>query len=271
MSHYTVCADIVHGLANCLLQTIASSVTGQIDVAFKEFSDFTLEEKGKIRYISGWVLKRLWEKGRLYINGNITSESKEVRDRIKNEILQCKILNGLMQTYVSLQQSSFCKETLEITESKQYRTGGLTHVSDEAFLFFGQIEERRIKLLNHARLHKLKGDLLSDSLQSIQQDAKLRNQWQQLCDPCRLDITQNDEQKKLAFDKCVTELYKLGTEKYFKMGAGQYLRDFRRDFQWKKKEAHRKKVLMRSHKKALLTDKVQMDSIKSDSSTNKVS
>lgn len=140
MSHYTVCADIVHGLANCLLQTIASSVTGQIDVAFKEFSDFSLEEKGKIRYISGWVLKRLWEKGRLYINGNITSESKEVRDRIKNEILQCKILNGLMQTYVSLQQSSFCKETLEITESKQYRTGGLTHVSDEAFVFFGKIE-----------------------------------------------------------------------------------------------------------------------------------
>ena len=92
ISHYTICADIVHGLANCLLQTIASSVTGQIDVAFREFSDFTLEEKGKIRYISGWVLKRLWEKGRSYINGNITSENKKVRDQVKSEILQCKIL-----------------------------------------------------------------------------------------------------------------------------------------------------------------------------------
>ena len=87
----------------------------------------------------------------------------------------------------------------------------------------------------------------------------------------RLDITQNDENKDLAFDKYVSDLYILGTEKYFKMGAGQYLRNFRRDFQWKKKEAHRKKVLMRSQKEALLSGKVQMDSIKSDTSTNKVS
>ena len=39
------------------------------------------------------------------------------------------------------------------------------------------------------------------------------------------------------------QIYKDVIERYIKMGANQFLRDFRRDFQIKKSTAHRKAVM----------------------------
>ena len=227
------------------------------------------EEKGKIRYVGGWTLRKLQEQARRYINSNISSESKQVRGKLKTEITKSKILNGLLTNSLCLHHSSKFKETLEITDEKQYRTQGLPHISDSAYLFFGKLEERRVKYLNHARLNLLKGDLVSDSLASVQKDEELYGQWCEVCNELKSDLTQNEVEKVTQFNDCVNELYKLATQKYFKMGAGQYLRDFRRDFEWKKSEAHREKVLMKSQKKALQTDKINIDDIRADDSANK--
>ena len=60
--------------------------------------------------------------------------------------------------------------------------------------------------------------------------------------------------------------------RYFKMGAGQFLRDFRRDFRLKKAIAHRKAVLARKEKaKELLRQKVDLAEIKKHKSPNKKS
>ena len=93
--------------------------------------------------------------------------------------------------------------------------------------------------MNHAHLNLLKGDLVSDSLTSVQKDKELYSQWCELCDELKSDLTQNEVQKVTQFNDFVNELYKLETQKYFKMGAGQYLQDFKCDFEWKKSEAHR--------------------------------
>ena len=53
------------------------------------------------------------------------------------------------------------------------------------------------------------------------------------------------------------------------MGAKQYLRDFRRDFEWKKKEALRIKVLQRTQVKQQRERKVTVEEILSDSSPGK--
>ena len=55
------------------------------------------------------------------------------------------------------------------------------------------------------------------------------------------------------------------------MGAGQFLRDFRRDFRLKKAMAHRKAVLARKEKAEELRQKVDLAEIKKDKSPNKKS
>lgn len=55
------------------------------------------------------------------------------------------------------------------------------------------------------------------------------------------------------------------------MGAGQFLRDFRRDFRLKKAMAHRKAVLARKEKAEELRQKVDLAEIKKDKSPKKKS
>ena len=71
-------------------------------------------------------------------------------------------------------------------------------------------------------------------------------------------------------DNLVVKLFKDVVTRYVKMGIGEFMRDFRRDFQLHKTEAHHKKVAERK-KKDLVSSKVTIASIKEDSSANKQS
>lgn len=70
-------------------------------------------------------------------------------------------------------------------------------------------------------------------------------------------------------DNLVVKLFKDVVTRYVKMGVGEFMRDFRKDFQLHKTEAHHKKVAER--KKDLVSSKVTIASIKEDSSANKQS
>jgi hypothetical protein len=62
----------------------------------------------------------------------------------------------------------------------------------------------------------------------------------------------------------VGAIYKEVCERYMKMGAGQFLRDFRRDFHIKKFLAHRKAVMERKEKAREKQMKVQLPEIEQD-------
>lgn len=64
----------------------------------------------------------------------------------------------------------------------------------------------------------------------------------------------------------VLQLYEDVTVRYFKLGAGQFLRDFRREFQLKKAMAHRKAVLARKKKTEEKKMKIEINDIKDDRS-----
>ena len=55
-------------------------------------------------------------------------------------------------------------------------------------------------------------------------------------------------------------------EKYFRMGIGQYIGDFRRDYNVGKTEAHRKRVQEKKIVKERTADKITLKSIKGDNS-----
>lgn len=65
------------------------------------------------------------------------------------------------------------------------------------------------------------------------------------------------------------QIYKDVIERYTKMGANQFLRDFRRDFQIKKSTAHRKAVMERKEKARHKQMKVNLSEIKRDRSHGK--
>ena len=67
----------------------------------------------------------------------------------------------------------------------------------------------------------------------------------------------------------VLKLYAEIAIRYFKMGAGQFLRDFRRDFLLKKAMAHRKAILARKEKAEERRQKVDLAEIKNDKSPMK--
>lgn len=73
-------------------------------------------------------------------------------------------------------------------------------------------------------------------------------------------------------DSCEKEkLIILGdvVDKFFKMGAGQYIRDFRRDFNVEKTEAHRKRVQEKKLVRERVADKITLQVIKDDNSEQK--
>ncbi len=65
------------------------------------------------------------------------------------------------------------------------------------------------------------------------------------------------------------ELFKEIVERYMKMGAGQFLRDFRRDYHLRKSLAHRKAVLQRKEKANERRMKVPLKEIEQDRSPGK--
>ena len=67
----------------------------------------------------------------------------------------------------------------------------------------------------------------------------------------------------------VLELYRDVILRYLRMGVGQFLRDFRKDYQLKKSLAHRKAVLQKKEKADTKKMKVHIPQIEQDKSRNK--
>ena len=65
------------------------------------------------------------------------------------------------------------------------------------------------------------------------------------------------------------ELYREVVLRYFRMGAGQFLRNFRKDYQLQKTLAHRKSILQKKEKANKKKLKVPIPQIEHDASKDK--
>ena len=230
VEHYTVCTDIIYGLGNYFLQILSSDIDEASCIPFVSITETSTENLGKVRYVMGWVLRKIIESSRKYIHDNISSTNQAVRSNIRLRIQQIKLTESMLQSYSSLVINSNFKESLDITWLKQNRTQGLLNVSDQSFLFAVALEEKRVNLLNNSRLNQLKGDLVQNSVEHVLKDDELQNKWKELCDNVKIAI----EIDNSLFKNCVDTLFTKIVKKYFKMGSGEYLRDFRRNAKWKK-------------------------------------
>ena len=259
--HYTCCSEIVFNLATLIWQILASKATGTLTEPFKSLENMSSDEKGKIRYVGGWVFRKVMLKAKRYIEANITSSNLTVREQLMTEIMKVKIIESLIASSLALHEHSEHQDSLKITNEKQNRSQGLINICDNAFLYFMKLEECRINSLTRSKLNILNGDVVIDCMKIVKENRELHELWEHMTGELKFALIDDNSTKVLLFDKCCELLFGELIERYLKMAVGEFLRDFRRDVEWKKAEAHRRKVQMRAEKKEIKADQIKMSVI----------
>ncbi|CAB3981947.1 ATP-dependent DNA helicase PIF1 [Paramuricea clavata] len=166
--------------------------------------------------------------------------------------------NNVIMPFATLSNYTANPETLNVTECHQFRERGLLHISDGAYEFFLSLEQERVNNINLVKLTSHQSNMVDMSIKAVSSNKTLINHFGGLF---HLD---EDEDKGL-----VSELFMEIVERYMKMGAGQFLRDFRRDYHLKKSLAHRKAVLQRKEKANERRMKVHFKQMEQDRSPGK--
>ena len=96
--------------------------------------------------------------------------------------------------------------------------------------------------MTRSKLNILKGDVVIDCMKTVKENGELHELWQHMTGELKFALTDDNSTKVLLFDKCCKLLFGELIERYLKMAVGEFLRDFRRDVEWKKAEAHRRKL-----------------------------
>ena len=194
-----------------------------------------------------------------------------VREQLKHEIMKLKITESLLANSDALHEHSEYQDSLTIIDNKQNRSQRQLDIPDNTLLLFTKLEECRVNLLTRNKLNMLKGDMAINCMAYIRTNVELKNMWQNMLDGSKELFGEENEIKLSLFEKCGDVLFGEVIKAYVKMGIGEFLRDFRGDIEWKKAEAHRKKVQMRTEKKEKKAEKVKIVDIKDDQTPGKKS
>ena len=200
--HYTCCSEMVFNLATLILQILASKATGTLTERFKSLENMSSDEIGKIRYVGGWVFKKVMLKAKRYIEANITSSNLTVREQLMTEVMKVKIVESLIASSLALHEHSEHQDSLKITDEKQNRSQGLLNICDNAFLYFTKHEECRINSLTRSELNILKGDVVIDCMKTVKENRELHELWEHMTGKLKFALTDNNSTKVLLFDKC---------------------------------------------------------------------
>lgn len=266
--HWSCLTDIAFAINATIIHEASKATSDHIPTqapVFVDVNSLPVEMQGKIRYCGGWALAKTRDNFRRYIKENLFSSKESLQGRVKECYVKKKAVDSLSSPSSSIHSSSAFPETLTITDRRQYSKGGLTHITDSAHKFFLALEEKRIQLMNSERLKLCKSNLVSSAMNIAQADNRLLETWNGcLSVSCDEDTTQalTVDLRKDIFDNVV--------ERYFKMGAGQFLRDFRRDNQIQRTEAHRKRVADKAKKDDAKKSKITIQEVKEDKSEGKV-
>ena len=134
--------------------------------------------RSKIRHVGSWAIRKVLNRARKYIQMNVYTNSESTLASVKKQQLICELLeDNVIQPYVELEETSKFPETLEVTEGRQYRQRGLLHISDNAYLFFLELEKKRVKLLNRQILKKEREKMVEVALAELNADETLKTNW----------------------------------------------------------------------------------------------
>lgn len=133
--------------------------------------------RSKIRH-GGRAVRKVLNRARKYIPMNIYTDSELTMASVRKQQLVYELLEEIfIQPFVELEEKSGFLETLEVAEGRQYRQKGLLHISDPAYLFFLELEKKRVKLLNRQILKKERDKMVEVALAELNADETLKTSW----------------------------------------------------------------------------------------------
>ena len=113
--------------------------------------DMSAAGRAKVRHVGGWAIRKVLEKSRRYVRANIWTENPVTMSTVHHSI--CELIEeSLIGSVAVLEQESQHKDTLQVTEARQYRERGLVHIEDAVYRFFMFLEKQRVHLLNDGML-----------------------------------------------------------------------------------------------------------------------
>ena len=109
---------------------------------------------------------------------NKNSEASKTRDQLKKEMGMLDLLNNnIVIPYTVIEKCSVYPETLNVTESRQYRERGLLHISDSSHEFFLLLEQERVNHINLQMFSLLKVDMVDESIRDVLKNESLKNKF----------------------------------------------------------------------------------------------
>ena len=151
----------------------------------QEVVTFDVEEmpdagKAKVRHVGGWAIRKVLEKSRRFVRSNIHTENVETMRSVRRHHAICELIEeSLVGSLSVLEQASQHKETLQVTEARQYRERGLIHIEDAAYRFFMALESQRVQLLNDQAMRQDRANMVQVAYQKLKSNAELKSKWEQ--------------------------------------------------------------------------------------------
>ncbi|KAJ7391192.1 hypothetical protein OS493_019323 [Desmophyllum pertusum] len=146
---------------------------------------FNVEEmpaagRAKVRHVGGWAIRKVLEKSRKYVRENIHSENAETMNSVHRHHDICEVIEeSLVGSLAMLERESLHKDTLQVTEARQYRERGLIHIEDAVYEFFMTLEGVRVLLLNNEMMRKEKANMAEMAYQQLMENRELKLKWEE--------------------------------------------------------------------------------------------
>ncbi|CAC5396937.1 PIF1 [Mytilus coruscus] len=227
--------------------------------------------KGKLRYISGYVLAKLKYTLSKKIRNSLYVKGKET-DLARYQF-EMDIFNSLTCSYDELNMSTTEGDTLLETKRKQNDRESLTNVSDVTFNFFQKLEIVCREKFTHSRLVDTGKYLFSSVKEEVLRNYDLFENWikcvvssrNQPIEDQNEDISNILSTMVMACENYI-EIFQSVITLFLKVNLSQFRRDYLTFLKKEKGVALRKKVMQKSQK---ATKSFNMKFFSEDNSTNK--
>ena len=122
------------------------------------------EGLAKVRHVGAWAIRRVVRDHQKYVQSNLVTKNRSTHDSVFRRMQVASLLEEhLVGNYESLKDRTKYPETLCVTEDRQFRSRGLTHIEDWAYEFLLEAEVAHVGLMNDYRLSQLHENLISES------------------------------------------------------------------------------------------------------------
>lgn len=141
--------------------------------------DMGASGKAKVRHVGGWVVRKILEKARKYVQRNLFTANSATLSSVKKAqpTYARSSRKKLLALILNWKKRKLSIPRELVTENLQFRSRGLIHISDRAYKFFLSLEQQRVILLNDSKLKKDNDLMVEKAHQEMLNNDVLKAEW----------------------------------------------------------------------------------------------